>query len=228
MQRVIFVTGTDTGVGKTVLSCLLARRLWVRGQSVGAYKPLCSGGRDDALALQAALDGLPELEAINPWHFPAPIAPLLAARRAGRVVRMGDVVKGARCLLLQSNLLVMEGAGGLLSPLGEDFDARDLIRALHASPVIVCPNRLGSVNQVRLVWEALPKAAQKCAQVVLFDPAQPDSATPSNAALLAEYLGRERIHKLPWLAGPDVPASRALMRRLDALLAALGLPSCSG
>jgi len=227
MKRVLFITGTDTGVGKTVLSCLLARRLFARGVSVAAYKPLCSGGREDALALHAALHGLLDLDAINPWHFRAPLAPLLAARREGKTIQLADVVKGAKRLLLQHDLLLVEGAGGLLSPLGEGFNARDLIRAWHATPVVVCPNRLGAVNQALLVLAALPTAAEQRAQVVLVAQPQRDASTASNAALLAEQIGAERVHPLPWLAElrvlPTPPAS--VRRMLDRLLAALGLPA---
>lgn len=214
-------------MGKTVLGCLLTRRLVERECSVAVYKPLCSGGREDAEALLSAQGEELDLDAVNPWHFRAPLAPLLAARRAGRSVTLAEVVRGAKVLLLTNRLLVMEGAGGLLSPLGEGFDALDLIRALHASPVIVCPNRLGAVNQARLVWTALSEAARRRAQVVLAPPAQPDASTESNVALLAEYLGKERLHRLPWSGewrGNDVPLERDLAHRLDLLLAALGLP----
>ncbi len=227
MQRVLFITGTDTGVGKTVLTCLLARRLVERGQCVAAYKPLCSGGREDALALQAALGGWPDLDALNPWHFRAPLAPLLAARREGKTVLLADVVHGAKRLLLEHDLLLVEGAGGLLSPLGEGFNARDLIGKLRAAPVVVCPNRLGAVNQTLLVLAALPPAAERCAQVVLVAPPQSDAASASNAQLLAELCGAHRIHSLPWLAFPrgNVTSSRRVKGMLDRLLAALGLPT---
>jgi dethiobiotin synthetase len=226
VQRVLFITGTDTGVGKTVLTCLLARRLIERGRCVFAWKPICSGGREDALALQSALGGLPDLDAINPWHFRASLAPLLAARQAGRVVRLPDLVSGAKRLLLQHELVLVEGAGGLLSPLGEGFNARDLIRKLHASPIVVCPNRLGAVNQALLVLAALPPATASRAPVVLVTQPEPDASSAGNAGLLSEQIGPERVHLLPWLAKPGGGAvtARRLNVMLDGLLAALGLP----
>ena len=79
-QKILVVTGTGTGVGKTVLSGLLVRRLVRLGRTVRAFKPLCSGGRGDARVLEAALNGSQTLEDINPWHFEASLSPALAAR----------------------------------------------------------------------------------------------------------------------------------------------------
>ncbi len=227
VPRVVFVTGSDTGVGKTVFACLLARHMFQRGLSVTAYKPLCSGGRADALALQAALGGIPDIERLNPWHFRAPVAPLLAARREGKVIRLADVVAGAKRLLLEHDFLIVEGAGGLLSPMGEGFNALDLIRRLHALPVVVCPNRLGVVNQALLVLAALPGVYGQRAQTVLVGQREPDASAASNAALLAEQIGAGWVHSLPWLrrepGGSEVESKVTAM--LDGLLAALGLPS---
>jgi dethiobiotin synthetase len=97
--------------------------------------------------------------------------------------------------------LLVEGAGGLLSPLGENFDSRDLIAALRATPMVVCPNRLGAVNQVLLTLAALPRSASCRARVVLMSPSKPDASTSTNVSLLAEFLDAKRIFCLPWLGG---------------------------
>jgi dethiobiotin synthetase len=89
-RTTFFITGTDTGAGKTVLTALLARYLRERGVRTAALKPVCSGGRDDARVLRAASAGALALDKINPWHFRAPIAPLLAARREQKHVRLAD------------------------------------------------------------------------------------------------------------------------------------------
>lgn len=199
MSRFIFITGTDTGVGKTVLTALLCRHLVETGVRVAALKPICSGGREDAEALHAAMGGTLPLDEINPWHFREPIAPVLAARRDGKHVRLREAVTFCRKFSREFDTVLIEGAGGLLSPLGEGFDSRDLITVLRASPVVVCPNKLGAVNQVRLVLEALPPIAARRAQVVLVSPRAPDAATVSNVALLGEFMSPEQIHVLPWL-----------------------------
>lgn len=200
---VLFVTGTDTGVGKTVLSCWLARRLRDSGSSVAALKPICSGGREDAEALRAALGNSFSLDEINPWHFRAPLAPVLAAHRERRNITFKNVVQFIRHAQERFRLVIVEGAGGLLSPLGEGFDSRDLIIALRAAPLIVCPNRLGAINQARLVLAALPTGLRRRANVFLMSPRQPDIATRSNPDLLKELIAPTPVHLLPWLADPN-------------------------
>jgi dethiobiotin synthetase len=200
MKRLtFFITGTDTGVGKTVLAALLTRHLREHGVRVAALKPVCSGGRGDARALHAALDGVLTLDEINPWHFRAPIAPLLAARRERRRITLADVLAHVRVVQKRFDVLLVEGAGGLLSPLGENFDSRDLIAALQAAPMVVCPNRLGAVNRILLTLAALPRSAAGRARVVLMSPSKPDAATNINTGLLAEFFDAKRIFELPWL-----------------------------
>jgi dethiobiotin synthetase len=198
-QTTLFITGTDTGVGKTALTALLARYLCGRGVRAAALKPICSGGRGDARALHAALDGVLTLGEINPWHFCAPIAPLLAARREKGRVTLADVVAHVRTMQKRFDVLLIEGAGGLLSPLGGNFNSRDLIVALRAMPIVVCPNRLGAVNQVLLTLEALPYSAMAKARVVLMSPSRLDSSTSTNAGLLAEFFDAKKVFSLPWL-----------------------------
>src|SRR5216117_143726 len=142
-SRILFITGTDTGVGKTVLTSLLARHLRERGAAVAALKPICSGGRADARALHSSLDGALTLDEINPWYFRDPLAPLLAARREHRRVDLANVLAHVRSVQRRFDVVLVEGAGGLLSPLGEDFNSRDLMIALRAIPIVVCSNRLG-------------------------------------------------------------------------------------
>jgi len=232
MTRILFITGTDTGVGKTVLTALLARHLRARGLPVAALKPISSGGRSDARALHRALDGELTLDEINPWHFRAALAPLVSARRERRVVRKAQVVAHVRRVATRFAVVLVEGAGGLLSPLGEKFDSRDLIAALRADPLVLAPNRLGAVNQVRLVLAALPAAAARRAQVVLMNLRHPDPASPGNAALLAAFVERGRIHVFPWLRPEALDGSRPLhaaaRRILERITARRSRNQCGG
>ena len=222
-SRILFITGTDTGVGKTMLASLLARYLRKRGIAAAALKPICSGSRADARALHSSLDGALTLDEINPWHFRAPLAPLLAARREHRQVDLAHVLAHVRRIEGRFEVVLVEGAGGLLSPLGEDFNARDLIIALRAVPIIVCPNRLGVVNHALLTLEALPRAAARRALLVLMSSRQDDLAGRTNPRLLATSLGPDRVHAFPWLpvAGASGRASASVRVRhvLEALLA---------
>ena len=199
MKPTFFITGTDTGVGKTVLTALLARFLRERGCQVAAFKPVCSGGRDDARALHAALDGALTLDEINPWHFRAPIAPSLAAAREGKPISLTQVLAHIRKTQKNFDTTLVEGAGGLLSPLGKNFDSRDLMNALRASPIIVAPNKLGVVNHVLLTLEALPKTLRAKVKIVLMSPPKPDAATASNAKLIGQFFPAKNIVNLPWL-----------------------------
>lgn len=205
--KIIFVTGSDTGVGKTVLAALLTRHLRASGCRVAGLKPICSGGRGDARALRQAAGNVLSLDEVNPWHFRAPLAPLLAARKEGRRVRLREVVAQIRRLACRFDVVVVEGAGGLLSPLGEDFDSRALLHALRARPIVVCANRLGAVNQALLVLEALPRSLAIPARVVL-SAVSADSSRAANVRLLGELIGADRVHELPSVGGSRLAAAR--------------------
>jgi dethiobiotin synthetase len=218
---VLFITGTDTGVGKTVLACLVTRYLREAGVRVAALKPVSSGNRNDARLLRAAAGDVLSVDQINPWHFRAPLAPLAAARRERRTVKLAEVVAHVGRIGGQFQVVVVEGAGGLLSPLGGNFDSRDLIIALKATPVVVCPNRLGAINQSLLVQSALPPRTARHAQVVLVSPKHPDAAGRTNPPLLAERLGAARVHVVPWLGCPYQPGLALAERRVRTAIRAL-------
>jgi dethiobiotin synthetase len=193
MKQTLFITGTDTGVGKTVLTALLVKFLREGRVNAAALKPVCSGNRADARKIFAAMNGALSLDEINPWHFRLPIAPLLAARRENKKVRLRQALAHIRAMQKRFDVLLVEGAGGLLSPLGEGFNSRDLIVALRAMPVIVAQNKLGAVNQILLTLEALPKNVRAKSRVVLFSPQKQDASTKTNAALLAEFFDPGKI-----------------------------------
>ena len=194
--QILFVTGTDTDVGKTVFSVLTTVYLRKTRFRVAALKPICSGGRDDARLLHEAAGKILTLDEVNPWHFRAALAPVLAARKEKRAVKLREVVAHIRRIAKRFEVVVVEGAGGLLSPMGEGFDSRDLIKALGTTAFVVCPNRLGAVNQVRLVLDALPANARRDARVVLMNLKKPDAASRTNPDLLAEFveeIGRAHV-----------------------------------
>ena len=226
-RQFMVVTGTGTGVGKTVLSGLLVRRLIRLGRTVRAFKPLCSGGRGDARVLEAALGGGQALDEINPWHFEAPLSPALAARLERRTVTLEQVSAHIRHHSKQSELTIVEGAGGLLSPLTVDGDTRDLIQRLKARPLIVASNRLGVIHDVRATLSCLPPSLRSSVPVVLMAPAAPDASTARNARSLSEYHPADRIVEIPRVSeeiqsGACSP-SVALNRKLDQILSLLAI-----
>src|SRR4051794_15428905 len=106
--RTFFIIGTDTGVGKTVFAGLLTQRLRERGIRVAALKPICSGGRNDAKVLRQAAGKILRLDEVNPWHFRAPLAPLLAARIENKSVKLADVVSHIQKMSKQFETTIVE------------------------------------------------------------------------------------------------------------------------
>jgi dethiobiotin synthetase len=151
----LFITGTDTGVGKTYVGALLARQLRDAGYRVGTYKPVASGCRrengqtvaDDALALWQAAGSPGDLQRVCPQRFLAPLAPHLAARAEGRSVDAKLLRRGLDYWSERSDVVIVEGVGGLLSPLGEEEYVADLARDFGFPLLVVARNSLGAINQ---------------------------------------------------------------------------------
>jgi dethiobiotin synthetase len=221
VRRIIVITGTDTGVGKTLLTALLARHCRASGGNVAALKPICSGGRDDARVLHRVLKGALTLDEINPWHFRAALAPLLAARRERKRVALREVVAHVHKIAQRFETVLVEGAGGLLSPLGEGFSTRELISALGADVIVVAKNQLGVVNHVRLTFAALPPLIASHARVALVSPKQSDAASRTNPELLREFIGAAHMSVLPWFRDVADHERNLLSRQVRHALASL-------
>jgi dethiobiotin synthetase len=219
----IFITGTNTGVGKTVFTCLFTRFLRHAGHSAVALKPLCSGGRSDAMLIRRAIHGTLTLDEINPWHFAAAVSPRTAARAEHQSITLNQVSTHVRQVMKQFPLVTVESAGGLLTPLGEDFDSRDLLQALRALPIVVALNQLGVINQVRLVLEALPRRSQSAARVVLMTPRSADASQRTNVTELGEFFDPRRIFPFPWISWRGLKPSPAFEKQLRAITANLNL-----
>lgn len=158
-----YVTGTDTGAGKTVASCALLRALRARGLRAVGMKPVASGcervdggwRNEDALALWAASDPRPDYGTLNPYALPLPLAPEIAAREAGVEVRLPPLLDAFGRLRAEADAVVVEGVGGWAAPLATALDQRDLVRALGLPVVMVVGLRLGCLNHARLTARAI-------------------------------------------------------------------------
>src|SRR5579872_3951430 len=115
--KIIFITGTDTGVGKTIFTGLLVRHLREQGVHALAMKPFCSGGRADVRLLRAMQDAELTENEINPFYFPEPVAPLVSARRRNRTIPLRKVVQRINEIAARCECLLIEGSGGLFVPL---------------------------------------------------------------------------------------------------------------
>jgi len=153
--RGLFVTGTDTGVGKTHVAAMIVRALAADGCRVGVYKPAASGCRreagrlvaDDAVALWEAAGRTGTLEQVCPQCFEAPLAPHLATRAEGREIDAKLLRRGLDYWRDGSDLVVVEGAGGLMSPLSDEDYVADLAADFELPLVVVARNALGTINQ---------------------------------------------------------------------------------
>lgn len=159
-----FVTGTDTGVGKTLVSCAFLHSLRQQGKHVVGYKPVASGAEPqddgplvnaDAQALLAAGSPGFGLARINPVCLREATAPHLAARDEGVAIDLSALVNGFQALRREADAVVVEGAGGLLVPLNATTDFSDLARALGLPVVLVVGIRLGCLNHALLSVEAM-------------------------------------------------------------------------
>lgn len=221
MSRLLFITGTDTGVGKSVLTGLLLAAARDRGRRTLALKPFCSGGRADARLLRSLQANELSLDEVNPLFFAEPVSPLAAARRHRRRIALPEVVRHIRHIADRCDELLIEGAGGLLVPVGARWSVLDLICELGCETLVVARNRLGTINHTLLTVQALRSAGIRKVQVILMDAARGDASTASNATLLTELLGSTPLTVVPWLGtGCRRPAvlqvkARALRRSLE-------------
>ncbi|WP_407353925.1 dethiobiotin synthase [Luteimonas sp. R10] len=161
--RSLYVTGTDTGVGKTLVSAALLHALRARGLRAVGMKPVASGcertadgwRNEDAVALRAASDPCPPYADVNPYPLPAATAPQLAAREAGVTIAPEPLLAAHARLAATADLVVVEGAGGWLAPFADDLEQAQLARALDADVVLVVGLRLGCLNHARLSARAI-------------------------------------------------------------------------
>lgn len=161
--RGVFIAGTDTGVGKTLIACALLHGLAAQGLKVAGMKPVAAGAsrrrgvfyNDDVEQLRAAGNVAAPLEWTNPYCFAPPVAPHLAAREAGEVIRMAVIARNYARLSARADVVVVEGVGGLLVPLGPRLSAAAIPARLDLPVVLVVGLRLGCLNHALLTVEAI-------------------------------------------------------------------------
>lgn len=157
----IFLTGTDTSVGKTLVTAALAKHLSRRGLSIGVMKPVETGvaphapAQSDGYRLATAAASQDDLRLVTPFQFQPPIAPLAAARLSSRTIEFGEIVQSYGTIAARHHITLVEGVGGLLVPIGDGWDVRDLIAELKLVVIVVGRSALGGINHARLTMEAL-------------------------------------------------------------------------
>jgi dethiobiotin synthetase len=206
----IGITGTDTGVGKTVVTCALAAALRARALKVVAMKPIETGvaaddpKRDGARIARAAGSSLP-LSATAPLTLTGPVAPLVAAREDGVTIDLSHLDKLVAAAAVGADALLIEGAGGLLVPVTASETFAELFRRWSLDVVVVAANRLGVLNHTMLTVRACLASGLSIRAIVLthLTSAPADQSASGNLASLRELIPSIPIVALPWAANVD-------------------------
>jgi dethiobiotin synthetase len=199
----VFVTGTGTEVGKTVVAAAIARSLTAAGRSVAVFKPAVTGlddpGEADHELLRRAAGSAQDDEEIAPYRYGPPASPHLAAAQAGEEIEPARLRAAAHAAAASADLLVCEGVGGLLVPLSPRYLVRDLAVELGLPLVVAAAPGLGTINHTLLTIEAARAAGLDVAVVVLTPwPRSPTPIEESNRETIAA-LGQVRVETLPRL-----------------------------
>jgi dethiobiotin synthetase len=207
MQAAFFVTGTDTGVGKTLVTCALLHATRRRGSSAVGMKPIAAGveddgGNEDVVRLLAASSIQPPVELVNPFLYDSPIAPHIAAREAGRPIEIGTIRQAFDRLRMLADVVWVEGVGGFRVPLDERYDTADLAQILALPVVLVVGMRLGCLNHALLAAEAIARRELVLAGWVAnrIDPAM--ARFEANLETLAARLNAPLLGVVPYGADP--------------------------
>ncbi|GJL54104.1 MAG: ATP-dependent dethiobiotin synthetase BioD [Nitrospirales bacterium] len=173
MSRGVFITGTDTGVGKTAITAALARCMHAQGLRVGVMKPIETGvpnadaSHSDANRLRRAMNSDQPFDTICQYHFPDPIAPLAAAKRHNQALDLHKIHSAYMMLSTHYEWIVVEGVGGIMVPLSTEYRVRELVMKLQLPCIIVSRTSLGAVNHLLLTLEALQHAGIPSLAIVL-------------------------------------------------------------
>lgn len=209
-HKSLFVTGTDTGVGKTLVSCALTRALVARGARVAVMKPIASGSdptpeglrNSDALTLMAASNVSATYEAVNPYCFLPPISPHIAASEAGVAIDLRLLRSRLDALAREADCVVVEGAGGWHAPISDSATMADLAAALDLPVLLVVGLRLGCLNHALLTHESLATRGVTFAGWVA-NAIDPHFERPAeNLATLTARLGEPPLARIPFLDSP--------------------------
>lgn len=212
-----FITGTDTGVGKTVVSVALTRALVARGLRVAVMKPIASGSdptpdgprNSDAVALMAAANVEAPYQVVNPYCFLPPISPHIAARESGVTIDLALIRRRYESLADAADCVIVEGAGGWLAPIGDSTSMADLAVALALPAILVVGLRLGCLNHALLTRESIRGRAVPFAGWVAnaVDPLFERAA--ENLATLAARLAAPPLAHVPRLTDASGPPDLA-------------------
>lgn len=234
--RGVFITGTDTGVGKTIVTAAVATALHAQGIDTGVMKPIATGVRASENALSdtdwlRAVTGVHDsADLVTPYRFQVPAAPLVAATQVGRSIDPSRIIEAFQTLSARHGFLVVEGIGGVLVPITPDFFVADLAKQMELPVLIVTRASLGSINHALLTLEYLRNRGVTICGLIFNHPSPSSAGTDESDTVptILRLSGLRSFGELPYCEG--LPAAwtqhqDTLVARLDAqgLLAELGL-----
>ncbi len=218
----LFVTGTDTGVGKTFVARGIASALRARSVRVGVMKPVetgCGPGPvrrpADAIALQAAAGSALALDRICPYRLDAPLAPDVAARLANARIDPAVIITAFRAIEQAHDITLVEGAGGLLVPISGRYTMADLANDLDLPLLVVVDSKLGAINHTLLTLEAAATRGLAARGYVLNHASAADEAAATNAAVLARCTDTPCLGAIAWTPAAEQDPGTVVGPALD-------------
>lgn len=211
-----FITGTDTGVGKTLISCALLHGFAAQGRRVVGMKPVAAGCADggqheDVRQLRAASNVLASGGQVNPYCFGQAVAPLLAAQFVGVSINFARILESFSELNAQADMVIVEGVGGFRVPLNDSQDSADLAEQLGLPVILVVGMRLGCQNHALLTAEAIAARGLTLAGWVANVPDENMAMLNENIAALRQHIGAPLLGVVPCQARPDAREAASLL-----------------
>lgn len=224
MKKAYFITGTDTNIGKTWATITLLRKFKQLGLIVAGMKPVASGCdwqsdtwvNQDALLIQQNSNPGFTYQQINPYAFSLPISPHLAA--GDTHVELNRIISAYKNLLLQVDLLLVEGAGGWLSPLSNELDNAGLAHALQLQIILVVGMRLGCLNHARLTFQSIQASGLTCAGWIAMEIEPNMSCLQENISYIQRSIGAPLIGLLPYTPQADFDILRSHLVSVESLI----------
>lgn len=218
----IFITGTDTGVGKTLVTAALARHFTRQGLNVGVMKPIETGVDNplelgpDAALLRWAAESIDDEDLISPYRFPHPVAPCQAATLAKEQIDTEKIVRAYQTLRQDKDLVLVEGAGGLMVPIRGGYIMADLARQLELPLLVVTHPRLGTLNHTLLTtFAARAMDLALSGYIINQMPVNPDEAEREAPHLLSSLASADLLGVLPEVSGSEQEKITALSAEIE-------------
>jgi dethiobiotin synthetase len=209
--KILFITGTDTGSGKTMLTALLLAHLRSQGLNALAMKPVCTGPRSDVRLLQSLQPGELTDDEMNPFWYKAPVAPIIAARKYRKKPTQEGLKKAIQSLRGRCDILLVEGAGGLMVPLVKNQTWEGLIKSQECPVLVAAKNQLGVINHGLLTINRLQTIGVRRFGICLIDHGwvrKRGSSRMENLQILSEFSGKCPVFEIPSMGSGVINSKR--------------------